>query len=265
MEMKTAFSKLLAFFAIYFLSLTVFAQTNGAKEGFWGDMLKETSEIKTTSSGTALFSGTEVKTETITPPKESKTGRTSNPKVAKASGRIATGLCYWIEVMKSDSKIDRCTAETRVFKSGERIRFAFKTNKEGYIYLLLIGSSGRGRSLFPDPRINEGNNFITNNKDYRIPFGDKTFVMDGTPGEERILVFFSESEIVGINNYFLPNRQIEPNATRQLHAFGENNGSKDILFEEDVAGVGMKPASYFVTTSTNPKTILFREIKMRHR
>ena len=70
-------------------------------------------------------------------------------------------------MIKPDGKIEKgVQRENRVFKSGERIRFAFKTNKEGYIYLLLIGSSGRGRSLFPDPRINRGEKF--SNEEYKI-------------------------------------------------------------------------------------------------
>ena len=57
--------------------------------------------------------------------------------------------------------------------------------------------------------------------------------MDATPGEEKVLVFFSESEIADINNYFMPKNQVEARDTQKLYAFAENNGSKDIVFEED--------------------------------
>jgi len=258
--------------AVYLFSFSVSATAQeGAKALFFGETEQETVSVIKTDSGTAVFGGTEVKTETVqTPGKNRSAENKKNTTVAKikktpSSGKIATGLSYWIEVINPDGKVERTTAERRLFKTGERIRFAFKSNNDGYLYLLAIGSTGKGSVLFPDPRINEGKNFVTANTEYKVPFGTKSFVMDATPGEEKILVFFSKSEMENIGGYFAPKGRVEAQDTRVIYAYAENKGSKDILFEEDAKDTGFEPASYIVNKSEDPKGIIFKEIIVKHK
>lgn len=258
---------------VYLLVFSVSAPAqDGAKALFFGDTTKETVSVIKTDSGTAVFGGTEVKTETVqTPGKNASAENKKKTAVAKnkktpSSGKIATGLSYWIEVINPDGKVERTTAERRLFKEGERIRFAFKSNQDGYLYLLAIGSTGKGSVLFPDPRINEGKNFVTANTEYKVPFGTKSFVMDSTPGEEKVLVFFSKAEVENIGGYFTPkSKVVEAQDTRVIYAFAESKGSKDILFEEDAGGTGFQPASYIVNKSEDPKGLIFKEIVVKHR
>lgn len=256
--------------SLFVFSAISFAE-DGAKALFYGETAKDSVDIKKTESGTAMFGGTEMKTETIQSKtdnviseKKKKTTVAKNKSKAK-SKEIATGLSYFIEIVKPGGKIDRVTAEKHAFKSGERIRFVFKSNKEGYLYLLAIGSSGKGAILFPDNRVNSGNNLVAANKEYKVPFGEKSFVMDSTPGDEKVLVFFSPTEISDINDYFLPKKKLEAQDTRAIYAYAENNGSKDILFEEDSVGGEVKPASYIINKDTNPKKVIFKDIIVRHR
>ena len=244
---------------------------NGAKALFYGETTQNSAEVVKTGSGTAMFNGTEMKTETIptqadnaAPQQKKKTTVAKNKTKAKPKV-IATGLSYFIEVVKPNGKNERVTAEKRAFKSGERIRFVFKSNKEGYLYLLAIGSSGKGAILFPDNRINKGDNLVAANKEYKVPFGEKSFVMDPTPGTEKVLVFFSPSEINDISSYFIPKKTLEAQDTRQIYAYAETNGSKDILFEEDSDAGEIKPASYIVSKDDNPKKVIFKEIVVRHK
>src|SRR5262249_32626618 len=60
------------------------------------------------------------------------------------------GLSYWIELVGADGQ-GRQVTDSRIFRSGERIRLHFRSNAEGYIALILLGSSGTSRALFPDP------------------------------------------------------------------------------------------------------------------
>jgi hypothetical protein len=252
------------------------ASESGAKALFFGDTASNTVAVKHTSTGAAAFGGTEIKKETFDarantskPAGETHMAKATHHSGKKKIAKLATGLSYWVEVIKPSGKVVKTTAESRTFKSGERIRFAFKTNKDGYLYLLSVGSSGKGIVLFPDPRINGGQNFVTGNSDYRIPFGGKSFVMDANPGDERVYVFFSQSEIADIRDYFMGNdhnrnKQIEAQDTQKIYAYAESTGSKDIVFEEDAAGAGVHPASYVVNNSSNPDGIIFREITIRH-
>jgi hypothetical protein len=256
--------------SVIIFSCVAYAE-DGAKALFYGDTTQNSAEVVKTGSGTAMFNGTEMKTETIptqadnAAPEQKKKTVVAKNKTKTKPKVIATGLSYFIEVIKPNGKVDRVTAEKHSFKSGERIRFVFKSNKEGYLYLLAIGSSGKGAILFPDNRINNGNNLVTANSEYRVPFGQKSFVMDPNPGNEKVLVFFSQAEINDINSYFVPKKQLEAQDTRQIYAFAESAGSKDILFEEDSATGQIKPASYIVSKDDNPKNVIFREITVRHK
>lgn len=271
---RKLFSGSLVIPLIFCCSLALGGANDGAKALFYGETTKETVNVIKTGAGSAASSGTELGSETIQQPSKSDSGSTKKksagnqiplkktPKSKEAVAQLATGLSYWIEVLHPGGQSERCTAESRNFKSGERIRFAFKTNKNGYIYLLLIGSSGKGNVLFPDQRINNGKNIVEKQEDYLIPFGEKTFVMDATPGEERVLIFFSESEIGDINQYFASKNKVEPAETQRLYAYAEQNGSKDIVFEEDISTV--KPASYIVSQSNDSRSVIFKEIKINH-
>ena len=255
--------------SLFALSTVTFAE-RGAKGLFTGETVEESLVVKKTDSGTAIFKGPELKTEIIQPEVNKQetnknTRLVKKPVSKKVSAKIATGLSYWVEVIKKNGKIERATAESRIFRSGERIRFNFKSNKDGYLYLLAIGSSGKGAVLFPDSRINNGKNFIAAHAEYKVPFGEKSFVMDATPGEEKILVFFSMSEINDINNYFSPKNRIEAQDTRAVYAFAKEKGSKDILFEEDAVGLGATPASYIVTESGGNNAVIFKEIVVKHK
>jgi hypothetical protein len=60
---------------------------------------------------------------------------------------------------------------------------------------------------------------------------------------------------------------LQANETRAVYAYAQTNtdteGSKDFALEDD--NTGAKPASYVITKSTNPKTVIFREIMLKHR
>lgn len=269
--MKHVIIKIMLIVASLFVFSAASFAGDGAKALFYGETAKDSVEVKKTDSGTAAFSGTEMKTETIQPGLDNAASdKKKNTAIAKhktkaTSKEIATGLSYWIEIIKPDGKVERATAESRAFKTGERIRFAFKSNKDGYLYLLAIGSSGKGAILFPDNRINDGRNMIVANSEYKVPFGEKSFVMDPTPGEEKVLVFFSQELVNDITAYFSPKNKLEAQDTRAIYAYAETKGSKDILFEDDAVGGSMQPASYIVNRSNDSKGIIFKEIVVKHK
>jgi|GEM_PF-3221903 hypothetical protein len=277
--MKTVILLGLCFYFLFLFPVSGMCE-DGAKALFFGSTLQDSVSVSKTPTGAAAFSGTQVTTETISPseartekPPTSASTKPTNKRVTstnkrlKTVGKIATGLSYWIEVLNPNGRIERCTAASRVFNAGDRFRLAFRTNKDGYLYLLLIGSSGTGSKLFPNARINDGNNFVRKNIDYLIPFGDKGFVMDATPGQERVLVFFSQSEMPNLDSQLEKGNALQANETRAVYAYAQTNtdteGSKDFALEDD--NTGAKPASYVITKSTNPKTVIFREIMLKHR
>jgi hypothetical protein len=56
------------------------------------------------------------------------------------------------------------------FHSGDRLRVGVKANQDGYLYIIhQPGSYQPGRILFPDSRLNDGQNFVRKNQEVVIP------------------------------------------------------------------------------------------------
>ena len=270
--MKDLRSLFLAIFGIVIGSSPVLGAQEGAKALFYGDTTKYTSEVVKTNNGTAIFIGEEVTSQTFPAPKapldnnQASANKPAEPKKIvqadrnPASEPVSPGLSYWIEVISSEGKTIKRVTASNEFNSGERFRVAITSNAQGYLYLLSMGTSGKPPVvLFPDKRINGGDNHVAAFADYRIPSGGKSFVMDSTPGEEKILVFFSKSRIHDIEKYVTRKKTLVADDARILYAYADTKGSKDILFEDDAE------KSYVVAKSSIQGGTIAREIILRHR
>jgi hypothetical protein len=81
---------------------------------------------------------------------------------------------------------------TYKFKSGDKIRLRLKTNFEGFVSVLNIGSSGKINLLFPVQGVD---NYVTPTADYQIPRDNGWIVFDNQPGTETISVIMSTEEL----------------------------------------------------------------------
>ncbi len=77
-----------------------------------------------------------------------------------------------------------------VFRSGDRIRLRVQVNDPAYLYIVMKGSSGNWRVLFPSPEYDSGANRVLPGRDYDIPSRTR-FVFDETPGEEKLFFVLS--------------------------------------------------------------------------
>lgn len=77
-----------------------------------------------------------------------------------------------------------------VFRSGDRIRLRVQVNDPSYLYIVMKGSSGNWRVLFPSPEYDSGSNRVLPGRDYDIPSKTR-FVFDETPGEEKLFFVLS--------------------------------------------------------------------------
>jgi hypothetical protein len=134
--------------------------------------------------------------ESVTPSAQATAPRPATPQVAPAaqnrpqdnkSGYM--GVSYWIEVTGRDGARQRVTAD-RVFRSGERIKLFITTNRDGYLSLLNIGSSGRSRLLYPHAQTQPNENVVQANAQFEVPQGG-AIRFDDTPGEETLLLMLS--------------------------------------------------------------------------
>jgi hypothetical protein len=70
-----------------------------------------------------------------------------------------------------------------VLAHGDRVRFRFRTNFNGYLYVTNQASSGAYEQLFPSTQAGHDNR-IQANKEYQVPPGDNVFRISGPAGYE---------------------------------------------------------------------------------
>lgn len=197
-----------------------------------------------------------------------------------------TGLKYWVELVQPDSAQILRVSSTRAFHSGEHIRLHFESNVDGRIVLVQMNPNGTSQLLFPDQRIDGGDNRIKAGTDTTVPAGNAWFAFDNNPGTERILVFLNVDSGPGstsspakdsgtgntVSSSTLPSSsdgKLDTVATNDLAARVEKQrGSKSLVLEVDDKGDApadyvVKPASYKQGSAASENTLAI-EIQLKH-
>lgn len=108
-------------------------------------------------------------------------------------------------------KVELFTAEGKAaYNVGEKIHFVFKTDRDCYLTLIDIGTSGKVTQLFPN-KWHESNK-VEKGKEYRIPPADSNFVfkVEGPNGMEFVKAIatlspmksLEKAELKGSGNFF---------------------------------------------------------------
>jgi hypothetical protein len=72
-----------------------------------------------------------------------------------------------------------------VLAHGDRVRFRFRTNFDGYLYVMNQSTSGKYEQLFPREETGQDNR-IAANKEYQVPATATAFRIDGPAGYETV-------------------------------------------------------------------------------
>src|SRR6185436_12918874 len=94
------------------------------------------------------------------------------------------------------------------FQTGDKLKLALTVNQSGYLYIVNQPEGKDGVLLFPDLRINKGQNYVIKDKEYVIPsfcqdFEDPKdcwFKMAPPSGTETLIVIFSRDKITTLPN-----------------------------------------------------------------
>jgi hypothetical protein len=92
----------------------------------------------------------------------------------------------------------------REFKSGDAIRILIESNTDGYLYIFDAENDETPSLIFPNARLNGGDNRISAHVPYEIPSSaerDETlrwFVFNETPATERVYVVVSRQPLAGV-------------------------------------------------------------------
>lgn len=170
------------------------------------------------------------------------------------------GISYWIDLLDANGNMTR-VASTKTFNSGDRIRLNIETNRNGYLYVLNIGSSGGSHVLFPNPGVSS--NLITAGLPYSIPF--KTYMrFDSNPGEELLLIMLSPRPLGNLAPTQPAYGPLDNQQTNQVIQTARATGAKDIILEDDVTGPA--PATYAVApVSSLESKVITLQVKLKHR
>jgi len=107
------------------------------------------------------------------------------------------GLKYTI-LKKSGDEMVEVPPDT-VFHAGDRIQLSVQTNGPGYLYIVLRGSSGTWKPMFPSPDVADGDNHVDGWNAKVLPPKSR-MVFDEQTGAEHIFVVFSRTPEDGLEN-----------------------------------------------------------------
>ena len=227
-------------------------------------------------------------TDTLPPKVEAKT----EPKMKKQAPRKPAvvssperrvGLKYRILLRTPDCDIKEVDS-SHTFHSGDKVRLQIEANVDGYLYVLQKGSTGKDRMLFPDPRINGGDNKIARGILYSVP-GNQWFTFDNNPGTENLTVAVSRTPMKSVVPP-APPKQTASNQAKEREEEGlvsvvsvvqelnQNVRSRDLVFIQEKAPVVTAPAqsisapvvqsTIVVNTSDTSNNAVYTEIKLKH-
>jgi len=107
------------------------------------------------------------------------------------------GLKYTI-LKKSGDEMVEVPPDT-VFHAGDRIQLSVQTNGPGYLYIVLRGSSGTWKPMFPSPEVADGDNHVDGWSAKVLPPKSR-MVFDEQTGAEHVFIVFSRTPEDGLEN-----------------------------------------------------------------
>ena len=140
------------------------------------------------------------------------------------------------------------------FQTGDRIRFAFESNIDGYLYVAQQGSSGNWTVLFPNPQINSGRNAVKRFQEYEVPQGD-WFRMDPPAGVEKVFVFLSREPMNVLPGFDRPVKSFEVGSPTMIAELRSSIQSRDLVFQKDAATSKTPQATYVVNKAEVGKAV----------
>ncbi|MDX6692619.1 MAG: hypothetical protein QOF02_222 [Blastocatellia bacterium] len=129
------------------------------------------------------------------------TGTGKIPINSYSSAPIGLGYSLYMRDSNGDAvRVD----PSRVFRAGDRIRISLEANTDGYLYVFHTENNGEPQMLYPDAKLDEGDNFIEAHVPYEIPWSGEAadnlrwFVFDQNPANERLYIVISREPLPGV-------------------------------------------------------------------
>ena len=185
---------------------------------------------------------------------------------------VPLGLRYAVLKRDASGQYTEVDPDTN-FRSGDRIRLHVDANTSGYLYVVMQGSSGTWKLLFPSAEVAGGSNLVRKGESRQIPSGDRgQFVFDEQAGSEKLFIVLT--------------RQPEPDLDKLIYSMGGKPGdakdrslvaqasvsdkvvsnlrtqARDLVFEKVDSS---ENAAYVVNPSTAPDARLVVDVALKHK
>jgi hypothetical protein len=209
----------------------------------------------------------------------------ASPRVTPVANvaNVPLGLRYSVLRREENGKFVEVDPDA-TFRSGDRIRLHVDTNTPGYLYVVMQGSSGNWRLLFPSSEVEGGSNRIEKGSAQQIPAGDTgQFVFDQQSGTEKLFLVLSRKPegdldklIYSITGGGSPgDKKLMAKATvgdDVVNRLREEVKSRDLVFEKvdemaiqtNGSEVKTEKATYVVNPSRNDDARLVVDVALKH-
>ena len=141
------------------------------------------------------------------------TGKTTINANTKSSGNKNTssvnvplqaiGLGYTLFMRGANGRSVRVEPD-REFHGGDRVRIALEPNVDGYLYVFHSEANGAPEMIYPDHRLDDGENWIEAHVPMEVPSSDESseslrwFVFDNNPATERLYIVVTRGPLASV-------------------------------------------------------------------
>jgi len=196
------------------------------------------------------------------------------------------GLRYSFLRKGAGEEYEEVSADS-VFHAGDRIRLSVQANDSAYLYIVMRGSSGTWKLLFPTNEIGGGSNKIESGRAYVFPPPPGRFAFDEQKGDEKLCVVLTrqpeqslEQLIYSLSTGSPAPETGAPSAPRpmllaQSKPIGDDlvnrlRGqvyARDLVFEkvdDTTPGERKEKAAYVVNSNASPEARLVVDVTLKH-
>ncbi len=192
--------------------------------------------------------------------------KVSRPK-PKTESKPLLALRLW--ALKRDQSLNPVeTSLNATFHVGDRLQLAMQPNQDGYLYLVQESERpGDQPVLFPDSRINDGQNYVKQEQRLVIPSNCRKEYNDErgncwwqvTKQSDRLTIIFSRAMLLNLPDKLAPTASVAKVNSRALSTIKKSANQKLAQAELDD-----RYTVQFWNTNRNNNEILIAEIVIKH-
>lgn len=220
-------------------------------------------------------------------PQQSAQQQESLPLVQASYGKTKPlGLRYGFLRKGASEEYEEVSADS-VFHAGDRIRLSVEANDAAYLYIVMRGSSGTWKLLFPTSEIGGGSNKIESGRSYLFPPPPGRFAFDEQKGDEKLCVVLTRQpepsleQLIYTLSSGTPSAQPATEKASQPMLMAQNKPiddglvnrlrsevyARDLVFEkvdETTPGDKKEKAAYVVNSNAAPDARLVVDLVLKH-